>query len=273
MPDRPLESRYAAALLGSRSLPGEIWDCHGHLDPVRYHYIPGGGDAASLVAFMDRIGVRAACISHHLVVTGDLHEGNRLACEAASRYPGRLYVYLGYNPNYPAEYGIADLDRYAAHPSVVGIKFHTTTHIANPDDPRYRPAFEYARDKGLMILSHTWGTRDIAGVARMVREFPTVPFIMGHSGGYEFAAIYEALRVSRENENAYLDLCLSGMFDGEVELFVKEAGPGKVLFGSDIPFMDPRGNIGRVAFARVSDADKERILGANLRALLRERSR
>jgi hypothetical protein len=273
MPDKLLESRFAKSLLDSKILPTEIWDCHGHLDAVRFHYIPAGGDAGSMVAFMDRMGMRAVCISHHMVVTADLQEGNRLACDAATRYPGRFFVYLGYNPNYPAEYSLADLERHARHPAVVGLKFHTSTHVANPDDARYRPAFEYARDKGLVILSHTWGTRDISGVAKMVKEYHTVPFIMGHSGGYEFAAIYDALRVARENENAYLDLCLSGMFDGEVELFVKEAGARKVLFGSDIPFMDPRGNIGRVAFARVSDADKERILGTNLKDLLRSRIR
>ena len=268
MRERSLDSRYARALLGSRVLPGEVWDCHGHLDPVRYHFIPGGADAASVTAFMDRVGIRAVCLSHHLVVTGDLEAGNRIACEAAARYPGRIYVYLGYNPNYPEAYSIADLERHAGSQGVVGIKLHTTTHVAHPDDPRYRPAFDFAREHDLMILSHTWGTRDIAGAEKMAAEFPSVPFVMGHSGGYEFAAMYEAMRVAREHENAYLDLCLSGMFDGEVELFVREAGARKVLFGSDMPFMDPRGNLGRVAFARVSDRDKEAILGGNLRGLV-----
>jgi predicted TIM-barrel fold metal-dependent hydrolase len=271
MPDRLADSRYAAALLAGRILPTEVWDCHAHLDAVRYHYIPGGGDAGSMVAFMDRLGIRATCISHHMMVTGDVAEGNRLACEAATRFPGRFYVYLGYNPHYPVDWSMADLERHRGHPAVVGLKFHPGTHVAAQDCPGYRPAFEYARDHGLMILSHTWGTRDIAGVARMVKEFPTVPYLMGHTGGYEFAAIYDALRVAQENENAYLDLCLSGMFDGQIELFVKEAGSRKVLFGSDTPFMDPRGNLGRVAFARVGDADKERILGGNLKALLGSR--
>ena len=263
-----LDSRYANAFLSKGSLPAEVWDCHGHLDAVRYQYIPGGADARSLVEFMDRVGMRSLCVSHHLVVTGDLEEGNRRACDAAEQFAGRIRVYLGFNLNYGAEYSIAELDRHVGKAGVVGIKFHTTTHVSHPDDPRYRPAFEYARDYGLVILSHTWGTRDISGVETMVREFPTVPFIIGHSGGYEFAAIYEAARVARENANAYLDLCLSGMFDGEVELLVKEAGAKKVLFGSDIPFMDPRPNLGRVLLARVSDPDKERILGLNLKELL-----
>jgi uncharacterized protein len=263
-----LDSRYAKAVLDSSRLPGEVWDCHGHLDGWRDHYIPGGGDAASMVAFMDLIGMKAVCLSHHLVVSGDLEAGNRIACEAAARFPGRIYVYLGYNLNYPEAYSIADLEKHVGEPGVVGIKFHTTTHVSHPDDPRYRPAFEFAREHDLMILSHTWGTRDIAGVEKMVAEFPSVPFLMGHSGGYEFAAMYEAMRVAREHENAYLDLCLSGNFEGEIELFVKEAGARKVLYGSDIPFMDPRGNLGRVAFARVSDRDKEAILGGNTKGLV-----
>jgi hypothetical protein len=253
------------------ALSGEIWDCHGHMDPVRYHYIPRDPGADEVVSFMDRIGMRVLCFSHHLVITGDLETGNRLACEAADAHPGRLLVYLGFNPNYPESYSLQQLERWADNPHVVGIKFHTSTHLAHPDDARYRPAFAYAQERGWVILSHIWGLRDVAGCERMLKEFPTVPFIIGHSGGYEFAAMYEALRVARENGNAYLDLCLSGFFDGVVELFVREVGAERVLFGSDMPFMDPRGNLGRVAFARVSDSEKEQILGLGLRRLLESR--
>ena len=57
-------------------------------------------------------------------------------------------------------------------------------------------------------------------------------------------AVAEAMRVARECDNAFLDLCLSGMFEGLVEKFVSDAGARKVLFGSDIPFIDPPANQG-----------------------------
>ena len=249
-------------------LPAEIWDCHGHLDAVRYHYISGGGGAETLLRFMDRVGIRTLCASHHLVVTGDLVEGNERSCDAAARFPGRILVYLGYNPNYPEEGSVAELDRHIRKPGVMGIKLHPSSHLARPDDVRYRGAFEYARRHGLIVLIHSWGMRDVAAVERVAREYPTVSMVIGHSGGYEFAAMEEAARVASVNGNVYLDLCLSGMFEGEVELLVGEAGADKLLFGSDMPFMDPRPNLGRVLFARIGDQDKERILGLNMKRLV-----
>jgi predicted TIM-barrel fold metal-dependent hydrolase len=44
---------------------------------------------------------------------------------------------------------------------------------------------------------------------------------------------------------------------------VQCAGSDRVLFGTDIPFMSPDQQIGRVLFARISDDEKRKILGVN----------
>ncbi len=44
---------------------------------------------------------------------------------------------------------------------------------------------------------------------------------------------------------------------------VHEAGADRVLFGTDLPFLDPRPQLGRVAFAKISDDEKRLILGLN----------
>lgn len=262
------ESRYARRMLAREALGIGIVDCHGHLGTFANQHIPFAGRPEPTVAMMDELGMRTACVSHCLGIGPDFRLGNRRACEAAAAHPGRLAVYLAYNPNYAREAGLACLEEHADRPGVVGIKFHTTQHQAVASDERYAPAWEFARGRGMVILSHTWGVADIVGIEKMARRFPEVPVIMGHSGGYEFAAIVEAMRVARECANAWLDLTLSGMFEGLVESFVRDVGARKVLFGSDIPFMDPRANLGRVVFARISDRDKELILRENTRELL-----
>jgi predicted TIM-barrel fold metal-dependent hydrolase len=50
---------------------------------------------------------------------------------------------------------------------------------------------------------------------------------------------------------------------------VREVGSGRVLFGTDNPFIDPRPQIGRVALARIPDEDKLNIFGANARRHIR----
>ncbi len=264
------ESPLVRRMIESARAPIPVVDCHGHLGTHVGMYIPAEGRPEPLVAEMDRLGVQTLCLSHCLGIGPDYREGNRLACEAAVAFPGRIAVYLAWNPHSRPAAALANLEELAPRPGVVGIKLHTGHHQVVASDPRYLPAYEFARSHRMMVLCHTWGVVDVLGIEGMVKRFPTVPVVIGHSGGYEFAAIYEALRVARENENAWLDLCLSGMFEGVVETFVKEAGARKVLFGSDIPFMDGRANLGRVVFARIADNDKELILRGNARQLLEE---
>jgi predicted TIM-barrel fold metal-dependent hydrolase len=49
---------------------------------------------------------------------------------------------------------------------------------------------------------------------------------------------------------------------------VNEAGADRVLFGSDMPLMDPRPQIGKIITADISDEAKQLILGDNARRLL-----
>lgn len=49
---------------------------------------------------------------------------------------------------------------------------------------------------------------------------------------------------------------------------VKEIGSKRVLFGTDMPFLDPRPALGRVAMADISDEEKKDIFGLNMKYLL-----
>ena len=46
------------------------------------------------------------------------------------------------------------------------------------------------------------------------------------------------------------------------------AGAARVLFGSDIPLMDPRPQLGKILTADIGHDDKRQILGNNARRLL-----
>ncbi|NJD01489.1 MAG: hypothetical protein FIA99_02545 [Ruminiclostridium sp.] len=57
-----------------------------------------------------------------------------------------------------------------------------------------------------------------------------------------------------------------------MEWFVKEVGSRKVLYGSDMPFIDPKPAVGRVAFAQISDDEKRDVFGKNMQRLLEKKS-
>jgi hypothetical protein len=90
---------------------------------------------------------------------------------------------------------------------------------------------------------------------------------MGHSGG-PFGSVH-AVELAEKGENIYLDLTLSMCPAQQVEFFVREVGPERVIFGTDNPFIDPRPQIGRVALAGISDEDKAKIFGGNVRRHIR----
>jgi predicted TIM-barrel fold metal-dependent hydrolase len=60
-------------------------------------------------------------------------------------------------------------------------------------------------------------------------------------------------------------------YEGNVEWFVKESGSKKVLFGTDMPFFDPRPAFGRLALANISDDEKRDVFGLNMARILKFR--
>jgi predicted TIM-barrel fold metal-dependent hydrolase len=66
----------------------------------------------------------------------------------------------------------------------------------------------------------------------------------------------------------FADTTVSVAYDGAVEYAVSVLGADRLLYGSDLPFYDCRHVVGKVATARLPDADKEKILGGNARRIL-----
>ena len=65
-----------------------------------------------------------------------------------------------------------------------------------------------------------------------------------------------------------METCSTFRTPGVVEQLVNEAGADRVLYGSDIPVMDPRAQIGKIITAEISDEAKRQVLGGNARRLL-----
>ena len=60
----------------------------------------------------------------------------------------------------------------------------------------------------------------------------------------------------------------SGNVRGTIEDFVRVAGAEHVVFGSDYPVLGQAWQLGQVAHADLPVADKRKIFGQNLRAVL-----
>ena len=69
-------------------------------------------------------------------------------------------------------------------------------------------------------------------------------------------------------QNVFLDTSGSVPDDGVIEMAARVLGPGRLVFGCD---MSMTASMGRIRAADMSAADKEKILGGNMQAILKAR--
>jgi uncharacterized protein len=252
-----------------RGIPLEdylIIDCHNHIGSWGAFYIPKEGTAESMLESMNNLGIDKVFVTAHSSIGPDYIYGNNIVIDAVKRYPDRFLGYVTVNPNYPENMD-DEFNRCFLVEGMRGIKLHPSMHGCSIDYKNNRRAFEVADEKKCPILIHVWGRSDVAIIDRLASEYADAQFIMGHSGA-EQKAMEDAILVSNKRPNVYLDLAVSFAFQGNVEWFVKEAGSKKILFGSDMPFYDPRHTFGRIALAQISDEEKRDVLGLNMKKLL-----
>jgi uncharacterized protein len=253
-------SQLAQAVLQRRPLTDvTVIDAHAHAGPYSLFFIPDA-DPAGMVRVMDRCGVDRAVLSSHLGLQLDAAGGNRATVRAVDEFPGRLLGYLVINPWHDPE---AELATWSGDPRFVGIKLHPDLHGYPLTGSRYRSVWAHAERTGMPVLTHTWyGSPydDAAHVAEVAERHPDVVLLAGHSGGPE-PGIDLAIELAARYPKMILETCGSFVTGHHIERMVGELGAGKVVFGSDFPFIDQRVSLGRTVFARIGDAERTAILG------------
>jgi len=239
----------------------EVIDMHGHLGCTGY---PTADDsAAGLVRTMDRLGIATCLVAHMGCLSHRVSKGNDLVMDAIAKWPGRI---MGYATVWPA-----DSDAVRAEVlrcldgGMTGIKLHDANGFAY-DDGAYESAYRIADERGLPVLFHTWGKpEEFEQIAAKAKEYPRASFILAHAGclneeGY--------IKIARDAENVWLDLCLSSCHRGLVERLVGALGAGKILWGSDAVFINVPQQLGKVLGASIAEEDKIKLLSTNAKWVL-----
>ncbi|NLN77029.1 MAG: amidohydrolase family protein [Armatimonadetes bacterium] len=255
------------ALEGRAVTAFEIIDGHTHLGYWHNFNIPWR-TAADMVRVMDKVGVKSCISTAHAGISAEYRDGNTEVIEAMRAFPGRILGYCTINPNYPESELRDELNR-CFDAGMTAIKYHPTCHRYPIDGDRYRVAWEFADRHGLVVLTHAESGGSLCSVAaagRCAKAYPNTKVLIGHSGfGYDGArACFE---VAKEVSNAYFDLAASTANLDLVEKLVEGVGADRTLFGTDLPFLDSRMQIGRLAFSSLTDDQLTLVLGANARRI------
>jgi len=248
----------------SESCP--VYDMHGHMGPWHSIWFPRP-EAADMVRSMDSAGVKLLCFAHHAALFSP-EIGNAAAIEAVRAFPSRFRAYLSVNPHYP-DLLARDLAEYDKLRDVyIGLKFLADYHGVPVTDDRYRAAWEFANDRSLPVLMHTWGGSACNGSAearRIAGLYPNIKLFLGHCFNNHW---HEAVAVANEHPNTCLELTSVLGRRGVIELFVEKVGSHRLLFGTDLPWFDEHQGIGSLLSADITDDDRHNILHRNALRIL-----
>lgn len=172
---------------------------------------------------------------------------------------------------------------------LIGFAFLHAARDAGQIEPMVRRAVERWGFRGIKIHgSDAMPTREVCEVARRYRlpilvdvvgqphviemlapEFPDVPFIIPHLGSFsdDWRAQQTVVDQVVRYPNVYADTAGVRRIDYVIQA-IRRAGPEKLLFGSDGPWLHPAVELAKIRVLGLPPADEALILGGNVLRLL-----
>jgi len=246
-----------------------IIDVHGHIGRTRgfrarFH------SPAEVVRLMDLTATEIMIFSAMPLLAEQFEMGYREAVETLEAYPTRFRAYTVFDPNWP-DVSLRLLEQHQTRPGFVGIKVHPSFHGVAPEDPRYRDLWAFANEHALTVLTHSWApdpanpTQNLATADRfadILARHPRLRVILGHLGGRD-TGIRLSVDLMRAHANCYADISGDTHYLGLLEHVTAQVGPDRLLYGTDVNWIEPRYHVGRVLKARLSADDRMRIYRNN----------
>jgi len=147
-----------------------------------------------------------------------------------------------------------------------GIKLHQSVHPFKVNSSSFNDLAGYAAARNLPLFIHLHSRNEIIDFISVAQNHKTI-FITGHLIGLE---IFVANKQS-VGDNIYFDIsCPQLVSTGLIKHALKEFGPRRLTMGSDTPYGKNNVSliISRVRNLGLPDAEKEMILGNNLKNIL-----
>ena len=221
------------------------------------------GDAEHMIRRNRRLGIDRFCCSSWIGIWIDYRRGNDLIHDLTQRYPDDVIGYATIDPKKSDDvaadihlchdvYGFPGLKPYNPR---VGLPYHS---------PLYDLWYEKGNEIGGFVKLHQTAIGDayLDEVADIAVRYPNMNYLLAHSA-WTWDLARERADFVRHRPNVYLDLTFTSVLHGVVEFFVEEGLADQVLFCTDAPMRDPIPQFGWVAYSRIAEADKAKILGGN----------
>ncbi|TXT53384.1 MAG: hypothetical protein BAJALOKI2v1_1000007 [Promethearchaeota archaeon] len=155
----------------------------------------------------------------------------------------------------------SDVDGIKIHPDIMGFTFKKY-------ESEILKICEFCGENRIIILSHTGDHSEVKNLIPILKKCDETRFIMGHSGLQP--QIDQALDVARECPNSYLETSGNPYTYKFMEAINDpNIGVERILFGTDIPSLQPRVEIQKILALPISENEKSLIFSGNFENLLK----
>lgn len=163
---------------------------------------------------------------------------------------------------------VEKLERYA-EAGARAVKLHPAAQRFFPDSPAAMRIYEACGRLGLVVFFHagragiepeyTHQFTLMRNYEPMLRHFPEVQFVLGHSGARDVA---DAIPLARKYPNAWMEIHGQGVT--RLNELIETLGPDRLLFGTDWPFYHLGASLAKVLIVTENKPDVRRaILSTN----------
>ncbi|MBQ2271996.1 MAG: amidohydrolase family protein [Clostridia bacterium] len=251
-----------------------IIDAHTHITPYQlsgWHQKYDRTPTEKILEDHERLGIDCIVTIPHQIIQGRMEEANRISEDAIKRFENKVYAYIAVVPTCGMEAVKRELEKYSKNPGFLGLKFLPGFYHGELTVPEYRYAMDFADEMGCPILCHVWDDDPKhSDIENALKTRHNMKFIIAHQGGGSAKYTKISAPIVTDHENAYLELC--GSMDNQfgIEDIVAMVGEDKVIFGTDAINLDPKYELGKVAFSPLDDRVKKKIFAENYLSLLQD---
>lgn len=190
----------------------------------------------------------------------DYARANELVWKKVRQSPDRFYGYAFLNAERDKGRIFQMVKTAVQKYGFKGIKVHRHDAHISREICQVAQAFE------LPVLYDVMGK--VESVELFAKEFPKVNFIIPHLGSFadDWKAQLAFIPILERHGNVFTDTSGIKRFD-LLEMAVKRAGPHKVLFGTDGPWLHPSVELEKVYALQLPPAEEKKILSGNFHKL------
>lgn len=224
-------------------------------------------DVAKRFPNKDIISITNVLTKITIFLTGtakQVSKGNEYVYSLTREYPDRIIQFYWVLLNELKSEN--ELDDRLKQWNFKGIKLHQCWESFRVRSDKFVRVAKWAEKNDLPIFIHLYSKKGVLELISYIKEHPGTKFIIAHLFGLEYY-----IRSGIHSENVYFEISAPPLISTKrLQKAINHFGARKIILGSDTPYGKDNLelNIQRVNNLPIPHAEKELILGRNIRKLL-----